>query len=168
MVNLREEEPLRTPVQLFRMFEAGEISREQLHASMAVHARYLIEEMEEQRQNPVAAYLEFLLNDRAARKLIRQHGEAEVREIFVSLSELPEFPPAIYLWNAMHLDVPLHCFIRTRKSPVFRVRRLEAGRMKAYIEVEYGISRERKTYREMFGLKRNGLGQMMVEHRRKL
>ena len=36
-----------TPNQLFALYERGEIEREELHALMAVHARELISEMEE-------------------------------------------------------------------------------------------------------------------------
>lgn len=168
MVNLRFEPSPRTPVQLFRLFESGAISREELHAAMADHARLLIEEMEEQHRNPVVAYFESLLNDRAAKKLAKRHGEAEVREILASLAELPEFPPAIYLWNAMHLDVPLHCFLRTRNPPVLRVRRLEASRLKAVIELEYGVSRGNQLRRELFFLKRNWQGDLLVEKRMSL
>lgn len=165
MVNLRYEESLRTPLQLFRMFESGEISREELHAAMAGHARMLIAEMEEQRRNPVVAYLEHLLNNRAAKKLVKQHGEAEVREVLAALGDLPDFPPALYLWNASHLDVPLHCFLRTRQPPVLRVRRLETGRLKALVELEYGLPGKSELRRELFSLKRNWQGEMMVEQR---
>jgi hypothetical protein len=165
MVNLRYDEPLRTPLQLFRMFESGEITREELHSAMAEHARMLIAEMEEQRRNPVVAYLEYLLNQRAARKLVKQHGEAEVREILAALGELPDFPPAIYLWNATHVDVPLHCFLRTRNPPVLRVRRLESGRLKALLELEYGLPGKSELRRERFSLKRSWQGEMVVEQR---
>ena len=168
MDDLRNEEPLRTPVQLFRMFESGEISREELHAAMAEHARLLIAEMEEQRPNPVVAYLEYLLNDRAATKLSKRHGEAEVREVLAALAELAEFPPAVYLWNATHFDVPLHCFLRTRNPPVLRVKRLETNRMKALIELEYGLPKEKEIRREVFHLKRNWQGEMRVERRMRL
>lgn len=168
MVNLRYQESMRTPVQLFRLFEAGEISREELHAAMAEHARLLIEEMEEQRRNPVVAYLEYLLNDRAAKKLSRRHGEAEVREVLAALAELPEFPPAVYLWNAQHMDVPLHCFLRSRHPPVLRVRRLETERLNALIELEYGLPGGGAVRRELFQLKRNGVGILAVEQRWRL
>jgi len=45
-----------TPNQLFALYERGEIEREELHALMAVHARELISEMEED-------YLWRLFND---------------------------------------------------------------------------------------------------------
>lgn len=168
MVHQRLHAPSRTPVQIFRMFESGEISREELHAAMAEHARLLIDEMEEQRRNPVAAYFEYLLNDHAAKKLSRRHGEAEVREVLAALADLEEFPPAIYLWNATHRDVPLHCFFRARTSPVLRVRRLETGRMKAMLELEYGLRRENLIRRELFYLKRNWRGELVVEQRLRL
>ncbi|MEO0446928.1 MAG: hypothetical protein AAF191_12715 [Verrucomicrobiota bacterium] len=166
MVEYRhQKEPLRTPTQLFRLFEAGELSRLELHAAMARHAKAIIEEMEEERRNPLAAYFEYLLNDRAARRLSKEHGEAVVREILTSLAEVPEFPPAIYLWNAEHRDVPLHCFFRTRRGPIFRVRRMESDRMRAMIEVEYGMAKSRREFREVFLLKRNWCGELQVHDR---
>ena len=50
-----------TPRQLFAQFERGEIEREELQAMMAVHARELIAEMEEDYQNPASAWIESLL-----------------------------------------------------------------------------------------------------------
>ena len=49
-----------TPSQIFDRFERGEIEREELHALMAFHAHELIQEMEEDYQNPAAAWIESL------------------------------------------------------------------------------------------------------------
>ena len=84
------------PNQLFRQFEAGQISREELHAAIRLHAEALIAEMEEDHQNPLAAAFEEVKRRYAEAKLTRRHNEEEVREIFAAISELPDFPPAFY------------------------------------------------------------------------
>ncbi len=123
---------------LFRQFEDGEISREELQAFMAIHARDLIDEMVENRRDPIGAYLERLRNFAASRKLSRKYGGSLIREVFHALSEIPGFPPAQLLWNATHRQVPLHCFIRMRHAPVFRVERMEVSPMKVVVRCEYG------------------------------
>lgn len=129
-----------TPNQLFVLFERGEISREELQSLMARHARELIAEMEDDYQNPAAAWLESLLARRAAGRLVRHHGARVLREILIALAELPDFPPARHLWNAAHPDVPLHCFFRMRRVPVFRI--LTIARQANAIEllVEHGAA----------------------------
>lgn len=100
-------------------FERGEIERDELHAQMALHARALIREMEEDHLNPAAALMERLLAGRQARRLAKRHGARLVRECLVALSEVPDFPPAERLWNASHPDLPLHSYLRMRRRPVF-------------------------------------------------
>lgn len=109
------------PDLLMARFERGEITREELHAGMALHARALIREMEEDHLNPAAALLERLLAGRLARRLVKRHGARLVRECLVALSGVGDFPPAERLWNASHPDLPLHCFMRMRRRPVFRL-----------------------------------------------
>jgi hypothetical protein len=106
---------------LMARFERGEITREELHAVMALHARALIREMEEDHQNPAAALLERLLAGRHARRLVKCHGARLVRDCLVALSEVADFPPADFLWNASHPDLPLHCFMRITRRPMFRL-----------------------------------------------
>lgn len=146
-----------TPPQLFRQFERGDISREELHASLAVHARGIISEMVEEHRNPKTSYLERLRNFAAARKLAKKHGAAKVREILSTLGAIEEFPPAQILWNAGHADVPLHCFFRTKIEPVFRITRLEIQPMMVSLDVEYGPNDRSKTTRESILLQRNAL-----------
>lgn len=146
-----------TPPQLFRQFERGEISRETLHASLAVHARGLIAEMVEEQRNPKISYLERLRNFAAARKLARKHGAAKIREILSTLGAIETFPPAQLLWNAGHADVPLHCFFRSKIEPVFRITRLEIQPMLVSLDVEYGPHSREKTNRESILLQRNAL-----------
>lgn len=118
---------LPTPDKLITRFERGEIDREELHAQMALHARNLIREMEEDHQNPAAALIERVMAARHARRLAKPHGARLVRECLVALSEAPGFPPAEYLWNASHPDLPLHCFMRMRRKPRFRIVAIHRG-----------------------------------------
>lgn len=156
---------LPTPTQLFRLFEDGELTREQLHAAMAWHARQILDDVARARLEPAGSFLERTLSRRAAARLAARHGEAELREAFVALAELPDFPPAHLLWNAGHRDVPLYCFLRMRTEPVFRVLRFEAERMMIVIEVEYGSSRRKDATREEIRLRRNRHAALVVEER---
>lgn len=156
------------PNKLFRMFDAGEISREELHAAMRTHAEALIAEMEEDHQNPLAAAFEEMKRRYAEARLTRRHNEEEVREIFAALSELPDFPPALHLWNAMHRHVPLRCFFRPNREPVFRVLKLQAGSYHARITVEYGAAPKRLATREEIALVRNPQGALELQERRPL
>jgi hypothetical protein len=112
---------LPTPNRIFERFERGEMERDELQALMALHQRELIGEIEEERQHPAAALLERLLAGRAAGKLQKRYGGRLVREVLAALGDVEGFPAARWLWNAMHADVPLHCFLRMRREPVFRL-----------------------------------------------
>jgi len=156
---------LPTPPELFRQFERGEISREELHATMALHARGLIAEMEAAFADPRSSYLERLRNFVAARKLARAHGSARLREILGALGEVKDFPPAQILWNAGHGDVPLHCFFRMRTEPVFRIVRLEVEAMEVRLSVEYGAHAKRQTTREAIVLQRDATLRLQLADR---
>lgn len=144
-----------TPRQLFASFERGEIERDELHALMALHARELIQEMEDDYQNPAAAWIEGLLARRAANRLVRVHGGRLLREILVALADLADFPPGRYLWNAAHPDVALHCFLRIRREPVFRILSVEAKSGEFRVLVEYGEAPKGKGTRRSFHLTRD-------------
>jgi hypothetical protein len=144
-----------TPNELFARFERGELEREELHAMMAVHARELIAEMEDDWLNPVAATIEALLARQAAGRLIRRHGAGLLREVFIALAELPDFPPAKYLWNAGHPDVPLHCFLRIRREPVFRITCMRQHDGIIELGTEYGPARRGMAVRSRFILRRD-------------
>jgi hypothetical protein len=145
-----------TPRQIFASFERGEIEREEMHAMMALHARELIQEMEEDRQNPAAAWIESVLARRAVSRLVRRHGSRLLREVLVALADVPDFPAARGLWNAAHPDVPLHCFLRMRREPVFRILNLELVAGGVQVAVEYGEAGQgRTTQQRKFHLARN-------------
>ncbi len=154
-----------TPSQLFRLFEGGGISREELHAAMAEHAESLIEDMEDAKRNPVAAYIDGMVARQAAARLMRRHGEKLIRETLAALAEVPDFPPALLLWNAMHRDVPLYCFVRTRREPVFRILKFEQIGAGVRIRVEYGRLRRKYAVREEFSLRRNRDGHLFWDTR---
>ena len=134
---------------------------------MAVHAQGIIEEIIEEKRNPVAARFERMQARRAASRLAKRHGEALVREILSGLAEVPDFPPSSLLWNAIHWDVPLSCFLRMRREPVFRVLKIEErGRLGARVEVEHGQAKRREATREEFVMRRDWQGHFVVERRR--
>ena len=144
-----------TPQQIFSRFEGGEIERDEMHALMALHARELIAEMEDDYQNPAAAWLESVLARRAAGRLVRRHGARLLREVLAALAEVPDFPPARYLWNATHPELPLHCFLRIRREPVFRILSIDAIAGEFRIVVEHGPAAKGRGLRQSFRLKRN-------------
>jgi hypothetical protein len=151
-----------TPSEIFARFERGEIERDELHSMMALHARELIGEMEEDYQNPAAALLENLRARRLAGRLIRRHGGRLIREILVALGEVPDFPPARYLWNAAHPDIPLHCFLRIGREPVFRILTVTRGGEGVRVEVEHGLSGRGKATAESFQLMRDDFWRLKV------
>ena len=154
------------PQKLFRKFEAGEITREELQATCALHQREMIAEIEEMKRNPLAAYVEELLIRREAAKIRRLHGEGLAREVFVALADVPDFPPALLLWNADHRDVPFQCFFRFRREPVFRLLELRNNGLSVTVEVEYGSTNRKLATRETFVLHRSVGDRFTVSQRR--
>jgi hypothetical protein len=154
---------LPTPSQIFASYERGEIERDEMHALMALHARELIAEMEEDYQNPAAAWIESLLARRAAGRLVRRHGARLMREVLTALSEVPEFPPAKYLWNAAHAEVPLHCFLRIRREPVFRILLLDSKGGEIRVLTEHGRSKKGQAMRQEFLLRRDDRWKLKAE-----
>jgi hypothetical protein len=154
---------LPTPRQIFSSFERGEIEREEMHALMALHARELIQEMEEDYQNPAAAWVERLLAKRATSRLVRRHSARLLREVLAALAEVPDFPPVRNLWNAAHPDVPLHCFLRIRREPVFRILSLESKAGEIRVLIEHGEAARGKGTRREFLLKRDDSWKLRVE-----
>ncbi len=143
-----------TPIEIFRRFERGEIERDEMQALMALNARELIAEMEQDRLNPAAALLELLLCRRAASKWVRRLGGRLVRDILQALANADDFPPARLLWNASHSDVPLHCFFRIRREPVFYLSSVERQAGQILVETRHGASGKVKQEIRTFVLKR--------------
>ena len=155
-----------TPRQIFRLYDAGTLSREQLREALVHHAHELIEEMEDVHANPQASWLEGMVNKHHAARLVRAHGEPIVREIMLALSELPDFAPARFLWNADRADVPLHCFVRTRREPLFRIIKVISAPFTLEAIIEHGA--KGALIKEQFSLERDRFGQMLVRERRVL
>jgi hypothetical protein len=160
--------PPPNPRQLFHLLDTGQMTREEFREAMAVHARELIVEMEEDSANPLVAFVEQMLARRAAAKLVRKHGEAVVREVLFALSDIPDFAPGRWLWNAVHPHLPLHAFFRIKREPVFRIATLEALPQMITLTVEHGGAEGNATIREEFRLRRDRRGQLGLERRRLL
>ena len=160
--------PFPTPNHLIEKWQRGEIEREEMQRLMKQHQQALLEEAEEYHRNPIAGYLEGLLNKRAANLLIKAHGEASIREILLAMSHLQVFPPSAYLWNADHWDVSLHAFFRTRSAPVFRIREIMVKSTRAVLLIEHGSPKKSETTLERITLERNWRGDMEVVMRETL
>jgi len=127
-----------TPPQLFDAFEAGEITRGQLHAALRWHHLRLLDEVEEAVAHPHATWFEGLIAKRVAARWVGRHGSRRIRLILAALSRVPDFEPAHWLWNALHPDVPVHCFFRPRHEPVFRLLRVNHTHGGIHVGVEHG------------------------------
>jgi hypothetical protein len=155
------------PDRLFDLFERGEIDRETLQTLMALQARRLIEEIKEDHLNPAAAFIEHLRNVRAAVKLVRRHGQKLIRDALAAMAKAEQFPPSMLLWNAAHPDVPLHCFIRMKREPVFRILRFFSEGSIVEVQVEYGRTQSPGGLKiETFRMKRDAEWTLQIESRR--
>ncbi len=153
---------LPAPAHLFRLFDQGRITRSEFQAAMRLHQLLLIDDIHDAMRDPGLSWFDEVLNRRAARRLIKQHGEDIVRETLVALSDIPGFPPAIHLWNAGHRLVPLYCFLRTKRAPIFRITRLDAAPQAVGIVIEYSRGRKEDITREEISLRRNRQGQLVA------
>lgn len=160
--------PFPNPRDLIRQWENGEIKRETLHTLMAEHQAAIIKEAEEERLNPIASYLDRVMNKRMAKKLINLHGEANLRELLLALSEMPDFLPAGFLWNINHWDLPLHCFIRNKRAPVFRIKEVFVKSSRAMMLIEHGSAKKKETQREKIHFERHWRGEMKVVSREEM
>ncbi len=146
-------------------FERGEIDRAELHARMALHARELIREMEEDHLNPAAAFIERIQTARITRRLAKRHGTRLLRECLVALSEVEDFPPAARLWNASHPDVPLYCFMRVKRAPAFLVVAIhQESTSRLRCQTEHGIEGDpsAKPVRTTWHMERDSQWQLRV------
>ena len=156
---------LPSPNRLFAWYESGQITREQWREGMRQQFLLAFREIEEDRSDPKIALMERWRCKSAARQLLKKHTEAEVREVFMSLAEIDDFPPANYLWNADQLDTPLYCFLRERREPVLRFVNLDINRLTAKVVTEYGGVKVTERLKESITLRRDWRGIMVVESR---
>lgn len=164
----RVSQSLPTPAQLFRQFEQGRITSEHFRSMMTLHQRLLLEDIDDSTRDPGLSWFDEVLNRRAARHLEKAHGEDAVREVLVALSEVPDFPPAHQIWNAGHKLLPLYCFFRTKRGPIFRIVNMDVLPQMVGVVVEYGRSRKSDCVREEITLRRNRQGELMFVNRVKL
>ena len=148
------------PHRLVALFESGGITRAQLQAAMTVHQQRLLVEIAEARKYPVRSSLDERLSRFAARRLERRHGEKIIRMVLGALADIDNFPPADLLWNAAHPDVPLHCFFRLRREPVFRLIRLKVDPLGVKVLIEHGRAAKRQTTRQEIQLVRDRFGRL--------
>jgi len=156
---------LLSPTRLFALYDAGEITREQWLEGMRQHFLLCFEEIEEDFSNPKMALLERWRCRDAAKHLLKFHTEAELREVFMALSLLDNFPPATYLWNADQLETPMYCFLREKRQPVLRFIEVQITRMTAHLTIEYGNLKRKERLQERIVMRRNWLGIMVIESR---
>lgn len=154
-----------SPNRLSQWYQTGKITRPQWLEGMRQHFLIALKEISEDRSDPKRAILETWRCKNAARRLTRHHTESELREVFMSLSELDDFPPSNYLWNADQLDIPLHCFLRERRAPVLRFPKIEIRRLTADLIIEYGGIKTKERICEVISMRRNWRGTMIVDSR---
>jgi hypothetical protein len=159
---------LSSPRQLFQMLDSGQMTRDEFREAMKLHALEIIDEMEEDHLNPVAALLEQVMCRRTASKLLKKNNESLVREVLLTLSEMEDFPPARWLWNAGHPHIPLHAFFRSKRRPIFQVLTLEAKPQVVVLTVEYGLADSDQIIREEIRLRRDRHAHLGVEQRKNL
>ena len=151
------------PHRLIALYENGGITRAQLQAAMTIHQQRLLVEIAEARENPVLSCLDEKLSRYAAGRLERRHGERLIRMVLGALADIENFPPADLLWNAGHPDVPLHCFFRLRREPVFRLIRLTMDPLGVKVIIEHGRSSKRQTTRQEIQLLRDRFGNLSAD-----
>jgi hypothetical protein len=150
------------------MLDNGQMTRDEFREAMKLHALEIIDEMEEDHLNPVAALLEQVTSRRAASRLLKKNSESLVREVLLTLSEVEDFPPARWLWNAAHPHIPLHAFFRSKRVPIFQVLSLDAMPQLIILRVEYGVAGSDRIFREEFRLRRDRRAQLGLEQRKLL
>ena len=148
------------PHRLVALFEKGGITRAQLQAAMSVHQQRLLVEIAEARKSPALSFLDEKLSRYAASRLERRHGEKIIRMVLRALADIDGFPPADLLWNAEHPDVPLYCFFRLRREPVFRLINLTVDPLGVKVVIEHGRAAKRHTTRQEIQLLRDRFGKL--------
>lgn len=83
----------------------------------------------------------------------------------MSLSQLDDFPPANYLWNADQRETPIYSMLREKRAPVLKFKEVQIYRLSAKITIEYGSLKPRNRVVETIQLRRDWRGIMVVEDR---
>ena len=157
--------PLLSPHRLLARYREGSITFEEWQEGMQKQCAMAIEEAEEDRANPKLAWMETIRCKNAARKLLRNNKDIEIREVFMALSLLEDFPPAVYLWNAVDRKTPLHCLLREKRFPAIHFSELVIRRLSTDLVVEYGSIKAKERTRERITLERDWQGDLNVKSR---
>ena len=157
--------PLISPPRLLAWYKSGAITRKQWLAGMRMQLVQALTEISEDMADPRGAFLERLRCRNAARKLTKKNSEAELREVFMSLSQLDDFPPANYLWNADQRETPIYSMLREKRAPVLKFKEVQIYRLTAKVTIEYGSLKPRNRVMETIQLRRDWRGIMVVEDR---
>ncbi len=91
-----------------------------------------------------------------------------LREVLEALAFIEAFPPAQILWNAGHMDVPLHCFFRTKHEPIFKIKHIEIEPMRVLVRLEYGKASKEQIKREEIVLRRDSKLRLELATRREV
>jgi hypothetical protein len=159
--------PLLSPHRLLAYYKSGAITRKQWLAGMRQHLLQALAEISEDIADPRGAFLERLRCRNAARRLTKKNTEAELREVFTSLSQLDDFPPANYLWNAEQLETPLYSLLREKRIPVLKFKDVQILRQSAKLTVVYGSLKPKNRIMETIQLRRDWRGVLIVEDRQR-
>ena len=161
-----ENKSLRAPNRLLSGLKNGTISHEKWREGMSQHCHHAITEAEQDHAQPKLALLETWRCKVAAKKLLKKNSEAELREVFIALSELEHFPPSHYLWNADQTETPLYCFVRMKREPVLRFTQLKITQLSAEIDIQYGYGKSSELNHETIQFERDWRGQLILKSRK--
>ncbi len=159
---------LLTPQRLLAEYENGTITLMQWRAGIRAHCEIALKEAEEELEEPKLALLELWRTKIAVKKLRKKNKDSAIREALFALSELDDFPPAVYLWNADQRSTPLHCFLRETRYPVIRFPIFKITQLRAEIEVEYGSLDKKLSTKEQILLERHWQGDLRLYSRTKI
>ena len=109
---------------LLRQYDRGLISPEEFRRQMRLACVEVIEEMKQDKLNPLAAMAENLQCRYDVARLLRGHSQQDLREVLEALAREEHLPVSRYLWNAAHPHIPLHSFFRVRRQPTLRIHQI--------------------------------------------
>jgi|GEM_PF-881343 hypothetical protein len=110
--------------QLLRQYDHGQITPAEFRQQMAAVAKEVLEEIEADHLNPMAAMAENLQCRYEVARLMVHHSAQDVRDILEALAQEEHCASARFLWNASHPHIPLHTFFRIRRQPTLRIHRI--------------------------------------------
>jgi len=160
--------PLLTPQRLLAEFKNGTITLMQWRSGIRTHCEMALKEAEEELEEPKLALLELWRTKTVVKRLRKNNKDSAIREVLFTLSELENFPPAVYLWNSNQRSTPLHCFFRETRSPVLRFPIFKVSQLRAEIVIEYGSLDRKLRTTEQILLERHWQGDLRLYSRTEL